>query len=203
MAKIDISPAGDQHYDQILKIYNEAFLAKFRFINKLESKQKSFAHDMGLINLDIQGRYFVALLDSKVVGMLSLRFVSRKKEKSFKLNSSKKALFRKYGFFGIIRALIFDDLMTYHPSKGELYVESIGVGQDARGKGVGTLLLDFAQSYCEKLGLKKMSLHVMKENPQAKSLYERCGFVEKSYRKLHLLKKSTGYSGIYFMVRDI
>ena len=59
----------------------------------------------------------------------------------------------------------------------EYYIDTICVAPDARGRGIGTMLLRFAVQQAKKLGYTKLSLNVETEKIKARSLYEREGFV--------------------------
>ncbi|EON74107.1 GNAT family N-acetyltransferase [Lysinibacillus sphaericus] len=59
----------------------------------------------------------------------------------------------------------------------EYYIDTICVAPEARGKGIGTLLLQFAIEQTEKLGFTKLSLNVETQKEDARRLYERTGFV--------------------------
>jgi ribosomal protein S18 acetylase RimI-like enzyme len=59
---------------------------------------------------------------------------------------------------------------------GEAYIEWIGVGDGARGKGVGGALMKWAEEFSRANEVTVLSLEVMTANP-AISLYERKGFV--------------------------
>jgi ribosomal protein S18 acetylase RimI-like enzyme len=200
--QLQVIPSTLFHYYDILKIYNDAFLPKFRFVTHDNNKQKSFVDDFSLIDLDTTDKEFVAVVNGQVVGILSLRFFEQKINKHSP-NLSYWRLFQKYGFRGVIKALLFDLSFKYHPPKDELYIDSLGVATDSRGLGAGTHLLDFAEDFAKQNGLKKLSLLVMYENQRAKALYERSGYSVKSSRSLWWLKRTTGYSRAYFMVRNL
>ena len=59
----------------------------------------------------------------------------------------------------------------------EYYVDTICVTPEARGKGIGTLLLQFAIDQTKERGFRKLSLNVETKKEQAIRLYERTGFV--------------------------
>ncbi|RUL47798.1 MULTISPECIES: GNAT family N-acetyltransferase [Lysinibacillus] len=62
-----------------------------------------------------------------------------------------------------------------HPD--EFYVDTICVHEKARGEGLGTKLLAFAETIALKNGFTKLSLNVELEKVKARHLYERVGFV--------------------------
>ncbi|ATP38670.1 GNAT family N-acetyltransferase [Solibacillus sp. R5-41] len=58
----------------------------------------------------------------------------------------------------------------------EYYIDTICVSKEARGLGIGTKLLQFAEEHGRKLGYQKLSLNVELEKLDARRLYERMGF---------------------------
>ncbi|MFJ7733293.1 GNAT family N-acetyltransferase [Lysinibacillus sp. NPDC097231] len=59
----------------------------------------------------------------------------------------------------------------------EYYIDTVCVAQEARGKGIGTLLLQFAEELTKQHGYRKLSLNVETQKEDARRLYERLGFV--------------------------
>lgn len=59
----------------------------------------------------------------------------------------------------------------------EYYLDTICVAPNARGLGIGTKLLAFAEEKGRELGYKKLSLNVETEKDKARQLYERFGFI--------------------------
>ena len=59
----------------------------------------------------------------------------------------------------------------------EYYIDTICVASHARGLGIGTKLLYFAEQQARTLGYKKLSLNVEEGKTKARELYERQGFV--------------------------
>lgn len=59
---------------------------------------------------------------------------------------------------------------------GELYIDSIAVPENCRGKGVATVLLNAVVNKARSMGLPAVGLLVDKNNPKAEKLYGRVGF---------------------------
>ncbi|MFK5709607.1 GNAT family N-acetyltransferase [Lysinibacillus sp. FSL K6-4013] len=59
----------------------------------------------------------------------------------------------------------------------EAYIDTVCVTPAARGKGIGTLLLQFAEELTKQRGYTKLSLNVETQKEDARRLYERLGFV--------------------------
>ena len=80
-----------------------------------------------------------------------------------------KALFNEYGH------TISIDVEAHHD---EYYIDTICVSAEARGLGIGTALLAFAEEQAATLGYSKLSLNVEVGKVQARALYTRIGFQE-------------------------
>ncbi|KAG7351818.1 acyl-CoA N-acyltransferase [Nitzschia inconspicua] len=64
-----------------------------------------------------------------------------------------------------------------HEGDTYAYVEWIACHPDHTGKGIGSVLLQWAMEYCRQMGLRTLSLQVGGSNERAIQLYERHGFV--------------------------
>mgnify|MGYP003397396362 FL=1 len=60
----------------------------------------------------------------------------------------------------------------------EYYIDTVCVNTKARGLGIGTALLKFAEQQAITLGYSKLALNVEVEKTQARALYKRIGFEE-------------------------
>eukprot|EP00980_Cylindrotheca_fusiformis_P016168 scaffold4805_cov136-Cylindrotheca_fusiformis.AAC.23 len=69
-----------------------------------------------------------------------------------------------------------EDLL-HDPSSNEMYVDTLAVTAEARGKGVGARLLNWAEEEARERKATRMILGVSTGNP-ARRLYERVGYVE-------------------------
>lgn len=61
-----------------------------------------------------------------------------------------------------------------------LYIQNISVDALARGEGIGTKLMNFVNEFALQNGYSSLWLDVAYNNPKAKKLYEREGFIEVS-----------------------
>ena len=72
-------------------------------------------------------------------------------------------------------AVCFSAFSTF-AAKPLLNIHDLAVHSDARGQGVGTLLLDAVALRAKELGCCRVTLEVVAQNGGAKRLYERVGF---------------------------
>jgi ribosomal protein S18 acetylase RimI-like enzyme len=197
-----VIPADNSHLEDILNIFYEGFSEKLGFITRKTDQQLSFARDFNLFNIESTEQEFVGIIDDRVMGFLSLKFLGQSEGLHHK-RLNMKELYGKYGFFTIIRAWLFDFIFHHKLQEGELYIDTVGVLTEARGKGVGTSLLRFCETFAKERGFEKLTLMVIYENPKALALYKRLKYTVVSNHSLWMLKKSTGVSGAYFMEKKI
>ena len=62
----------------------------------------------------------------------------------------------------------------------ELYIATLSTAENARKKGIGRALLEFACNEAKKRNLKRVALHVDAKNLNALAFYEKCGFSKES-----------------------
>ncbi len=66
--------------------------------------------------------------------------------------------------------------MDDETSRGELYIDSLAVREEERGKGIATALLRATIAKAKSMGLPAVGLLVDQGNPRAEKLYRRLGF---------------------------
>lgn len=194
--------ANKSHAEEIQKIFFEGFSAKLGFITRKRDLQLSIAQDFKLFNFESAEQDFVGILDNQVLGFLTLKFSGQSK-RDHRQSLQVKELLQKYGFFAVLRAWLFDLIFQHKLKVNELYIDTVGVLTDAQGKGVGTALMRFCETFAKDHHCKRLTLMVIYENPRAMALYKRLGYKVVSSHSLWLLKRSTGISGAYLMEKKI
>lgn len=111
----------------------------------------------------------VAKIGDKIAGYLIF-----KTSQTNTVNKPLEAVMRRHRNW---RSLFFL-LLEHKPEKDEFYIFMLAVSEEARGTGVGTKLLHKAYKVARERGLKCATLHVIQDNPHAKRLYIREGFVD-------------------------
>lgn len=81
-----------------------------------------------------------------------------------------------YGRFGGLWRGVFLSTLERPVAKDILLMDGIAVSPDARGRGVGTALLDAIKAHASDLGKPRIRLDVIDTNPRAAKLYLRAGF---------------------------
>lgn len=133
----------------------------------------------------------VALQLGEVIGSIAIKWkpvVHRQKNKQ-KLPSWR--ICSQFGRWNHIKMLIGLCVLDHKPESGECYIADLVVHSDQRSKGVGKLLLQWAQQVVDMdPGLDRLSLYVSGSNPRAQQLYDQLSFQVQSRENrfiLHLL----------------
>lgn len=123
----------------------------------------------------------VALQQGEVIGSIAMKWkpiVDTKKNKQ-KLPSWR--IFSLFGRWNLIKMLIGLSVLDHKPESGECYIADLVVHSDQRSKGVGKLLLQWAQHVVDlDPGLDRLSLYVSGSNPRAQQLYDQLSFQTQS-----------------------
>jgi ribosomal protein S18 acetylase RimI-like enzyme len=192
---------------QVLAIIEQGFRGKFRHVGLTTEETIQILSAMTQNESSSVNKKFGLYLESdRVLGVCILYLpTGPKRSESFS------QYWAHYPFYRRIRTSklqVILDNSSVHLKKSEAYVSMIAVSEQARGKGVGKKLLDWADHTAKHLGFSAITLFVVASNP-AKSLYERQGYVEDKKRS------ETGYIvgpivyflmgeiGSYFMVKSL
>jgi ribosomal protein S18 acetylase RimI-like enzyme len=62
--------------------------------------------------------------------------------------------------------------------RGSMFLNALAVDESCRGAGVGSRLLDWAQTHARDGGFDRLSLHVWADNEAARNFYKARGFVD-------------------------
>ncbi|MEO0979578.1 MAG: GNAT family N-acetyltransferase, partial [Pseudomonadota bacterium] len=108
-----------------------------------------------------------------------------------------------YGRFGGLWRATLLNLLEREPEPGSLLMDGIFVSEAARGKGVGTALLQAIFRKAAEDGLNRVRLDVIDRNVRARSLYERVGFRAVSEEHTGVLKHVFGFSSATRMEKPI
>jgi ribosomal protein S18 acetylase RimI-like enzyme len=110
---------------------------------------------------------------------------------------------RVYGWVGAsIRCLLLAALERDTENERFL-MDGIFVAAEARGRGVGTALLDAVCAEAKQRGYRQVRLDVIDTNPRARALYLHEGFEEVATHKLGFLRHAFGFSAATTMVRNV
>ncbi len=112
-------------------------------------------------------------------------------------------LWAVYGSFGTLWRAGLLWLLERDLDNDRFLMDGICVDDGARGKGVGTALLDAICDEARKRGYPSVRLDVIDTNPRARALYERQGFVPTRTSGIGPLRLIFGFSTTTTMVRSL
>lgn len=112
-------------------------------------------------------------------------------------------MLRHYGTFGALWRVAALALLERDIDNDRFLTDGIFVNAAARGKGVGTALLDALADEARTRGYASVRLDVIDTNPRARVLYERCGYVAVDTQSLGVFSHLFGFKRATTMVRQL
>ncbi|MDQ0113235.1 GNAT family N-acetyltransferase [Paenibacillus harenae] len=175
---ITIEPMQAQYNQQVGRLLAQAFRGKFQILTNMNEDDLALFFDRLLECVpEPSTQRMVALQQGEVIGSIAIKW---KPAIDTKKNNQKLPSWRNFSIFGrwnLIKMLIGLYVLDYKPESGECYIADIVVHSDYRSKGVGKLLLQWAQRVVDMdPSLDRLSLYVSGSNPRAKQLYEQLSF---------------------------
>lgn len=185
----------------VASLYYESFWDKMVALKNISKNDAVNLIKIFLFSNDHNfNHYTVATINDEPVGFIKLM----KKTDKDKYSMPSLQTFRKYGFFKLILTGIVLSFLEWKVKDGELYIETVAVSSEERGKGIGSTLMKHADDVViNNESLKYLSLGVVHKNKDAKRLYERLGFVTKKIETSKLLKRYADIEAMYYMVKKI
>lgn len=151
---------------QATALYCEALQAKLRpFLGPVD---RATAFLAGCLRPD---RAFVAVERETVLGIAGFQHNG-----DGLFDVSFREIWRAYGWSSLPRALGLASL-SRRERRDTLLMDGIAVTASARGRGIGSTLLNAVAGHALALGKRYVRLDVIDTNPRARRLYERRGFV--------------------------
>ena len=195
MAALTISQGlADTYRDQAALLYMEAFRPLLQSLL-----------DDGPRGLDLLARSmnpthaFVATRAGRLAGLAGIQ-----DEAGSLLDIGLSAMIRGYGLpGGSLRYLAMGLLLTRSRQPGSLLMDGIAVAPECRGQGIGTQLLQAVCEHAREGGYRDLRLDVLDNNPRARALYERTGFVAVKERSYPFLQRFFGFSAVTEMRRPV
>ncbi|WII35013.1 GNAT family N-acetyltransferase [Paenibacillus thiaminolyticus] len=147
-SRITIEPMQAKYNPQVSRLLVHGFRGKFQHLTNLSDEAAS--------------RRIVALQEGEVIGTLSIKWnadSSGKKQEKRKLPSWRS--FHSIGTWDLLTLLIGLSLLDHQPQAGECYIADVAVHPDHRSKGIGKILLEWAQQFVHaEPSLNMLSLYV-------------------------------------------
>lgn len=187
---ITIEPMQAQYNGQVGRLLAQAFHGKFQMLTNMKEDDLALFFEKLLEygGAEPSTQRMVALQQGEVIGSIAIKWrpahgVNKNKQKlpSWRILSL-------LGRWNLIKMLIGLYVLDHRPEPGECYIADLAVHSDQRSKGVGKLLLQWAQQAVEmNPALDRLSLHVSGSNPRAKQLYDQLSFETQSRENRYIL----------------
>ncbi|MFI2632971.1 GNAT family N-acetyltransferase [Streptomyces collinus] len=116
---------------------------------------------------------------------------------------SASAVLRTYGYLGGLYRLPLLSLFERRPAPGQLVMDGIAVDPDARGRGIGSLLIEEVAAVAAEQHCREIRLDVIDTNPRARALYERRGFTAVRTEHTPCLRGLLGFGAVTTMHRPV
>ncbi|MDR0268657.1 GNAT family N-acetyltransferase [Paenibacillus sp.] len=205
-ATITIEPMQAKHNFQVGQLLVHGFRGKFQHLTNMNDDELALFFEKMFEHFPDEpaSQRMVALQYGEVIGTLSIKWkvqsnMNHEKQKYPSLKS-----FNSFGKWNFLKMLFGLYFLDHKPQVGECYITDVAVHPDHRSKGVGKLLLQWAQDFVQaEPNLNRLSLYVSGKNPRAKHLYEQLSFYTHSHKNnimSHFLFNELKW---YFMVRKI
>jgi GNAT superfamily N-acetyltransferase len=108
-----------------------------------------------------------------------------------------------FGLFGALWRGVLLSVLEWSPEAGSLLMDGLFVADGARGRGVGSALLDAIKAKARDLGCPRVRLDVVDTNRAARRLYERSGFRPMATRSVGPLSIVFGFRRVTTMMADV
>jgi len=181
---------------QVADIIAWSFKEKFQRLSSLpQNRMSDFLIKAGVIFSSPFSGYIVAEENNEILGVMVLKWLNQNRppEEHSLMEAS------KYGWWKVIKLLFGLWILPGKPKKGECYIEHIAVKPEARGKRVGTKLLEYGEELAHEEGFDNFTLSVSSLNSGAIKLYERLGFEIIRSERSFLTKRLFGIREWHYM----
>ncbi|WP_374016172.1 GNAT family N-acetyltransferase [Paenibacillus thiaminolyticus] len=178
-SRITIEPMQAKYNPQVSRLLVHGFRGKFQHLTNLSDEELAlfFKKLFDQFPSEPASRRIVALQEGEVIGTLSIKWNADSDRKQDKRKLPSWRRFNSIGTWNFLKLLIGLSLLDHQPQAGECYIADVAVHPDHRSKGIGKMLLEWAQQFVQaEPSLNMLSLHVSGKNPRAKHLYEQLSF---------------------------
>ncbi|WP_051290055.1 GNAT family N-acetyltransferase [Paenibacillus massiliensis] len=182
MKLVTIDPMQASYNQQVSHLLVHSFGSKFRFLTGLGHHELACQLQQVLESFPEQhtSQRVVAVQEGKVIGTLSLKWHTQSQANPAPDQGTIWRLVKNLNprrAWAMFRFLTGLQILSHTPKHRECYIADVAVHPDFRGKGVGTLLIQWAQEYAYTHPLLHyVSLHVAASNSGAQHLYEQHSF---------------------------
>ncbi|POR02474.1 hypothetical protein AU468_06270 [Alkalispirochaeta sphaeroplastigenens] len=192
---------SERQREEVAQILYDAFSAKLLHVwyhNKgkretLALLKEGLGYEHGLY----------AVLKGQVLGFVGMDYGRGKR--FLKIPFEK--LTETYGFGGgLFRHVMYMFESTFVDSRANSHqtrIFPIAVSPQARGQGLGSILLKAVDEHAQQEDKRSVVLEVIDSNLRARKLYEKEGYVTTGYCYTAFFTKKAGFSGIHYMKKKL
>jgi len=188
---------NEEHKVEAAQLYAKAFERKFvKILGPVEEVAALFSK-----GINVKNGICAISPDNELIGIAGFQFNDTKL-----IEVGFKDFINQFGMFRGLFKLIFLGVLFYRKAddKNQLLMDGIVVKEGNRGQGIGKALFEKLEYFSRENKLSTLKLDVIDENPKAKKLYEKIGFVTKRYQKVpNGIKGLIGVSGVSTMVKEL
>lgn len=185
---------ADTHRAHVSALYWQAFGPKLGIVLG--------PHDKGLSFIDrvLDPTHGISAVDpdGKLLGVAGFKTVN-----SALVGGTFADMRAVFGFWGATWRAVLISVLERDTENKRFLMDGIFVAPEARGKGVGTALLNAIYAEAKSRGYAEVRLDVIDTNPRARALYEREGFVALKTEHLGPLRHFFGFKSATTMVRAL
>lgn len=200
---IEIRSPTPKETSVIVDILVDAFSDKLSYIfnNEMDKAREITAKYYSTMSLDELNSHYVAVEDGIVLGAMHLKYKGGPKRSGSVAISE---MIQRLGVFRGLSATASLILFTSDDFKPDTcHVSFLAVMPDARSKGIGTQLMDYAIEFAKSKKLPKLSLNVVGSNTGAIRLYERLGFHTEKQENSIIARFFLGFAGYSYMEKTL
>lgn len=184
----------EQQRDEAAVLFWEAFSGKLGKILRPEERAVRLVRKV----LDPNFAFSAVSSDGKLIGLAGFKT----SEGEF-AGGGLSDLTSVYGLFGGLWRGTLLEFFERPLKRDELLMDGIVVHADARGRGIGTLLLDAIVDEARHRNRSSVRLDVIDANPRARALYERVGFVAGATEETGFLADFLGFRSATTMIKTL
>jgi len=182
ITSIQIEPVRIQFHQAVAELMAYGFGHQFQKITSLSTYDLAYVFEQ-LLKHPAKEQHTLRVIarhNEEIVGTMGLKWKeasNRAAITTLHTNSHWWSKCNRIGNWKLLQLIIGLHLLKHTPELHECYVEDLVVHPQHQGKGIGTLLLQWAQRYMlQSRALSFLSLHVASHNYHAIQLYERHQF---------------------------
>lgn len=181
----------DEERAPIARVYWEAFAAKLGRVLGPDRQALAF------LRRALEPSHALLARDGGILGAAGFKTA----DGAF-VGGTARVMVRIYGVSALWRGALASAL-SRRLEPGTLLIDGIAVDAAARGRGVGTRLLNALSEEARRRGLAHVRLDVSDTNPRAKALYERLGFAALRTHRLGPLSPLFGFASATTMTKPV